>query len=119
VEAGIAGALTSFGYLIFRTRSAPIDRRERQIALTLAFGVTTMMAELVYYNLSWPSSQARLMYPALAPLVMVSALAVRAAARKLAPAPLWRWAAPAAIAALGVAWVASFSAALDGWHVVG
>ena len=119
IEVAVAATAISFIYLILVAPGSRIDRRERQVALTLTAGIVTLLVELVIYNLSWPASQSRLMYPALAPLVIVLALAVRHTGAKLPWPRAMPWVIPFALATLGLAWVAPFAAGVNGVHARG
>ena len=113
--AGICMAC-SLVYLVVLTPGRPIERSEREIVVTLTAGIALLFVELIVYNLTWPySNQGRYLYPALAPIAIVSALALKHAAARVSPL-IRRWALPALVGFLSVAWTVSFHSGMAGFH---
>ncbi|MEO8259433.1 MAG: glycosyltransferase family 39 protein [Acidobacteriota bacterium] len=106
----------SLVYLVVLTPVRPVERAEREIVVTLAAGIAILFLELVLYNLTWPNTnQGRYLYPALAPIAIVAALAVKHAAARVSP-PLRCWALPVLVVFLSVAWTISFHSGVAGFH---
>ena len=106
----------SLVYLVVLTPGRPIERSEREIVVTLTAGIALLLVELIVYNLTWPySNQGRYLYPALAPIAIVSALALKHAAARVSPL-IRRWALPALVGFLSVAWTVSFHSGMVGFH---
>ena len=113
--AGICMAC-SLAYLVVLTPRRPIAGSEREIVVTLSAGIALLSVELILYNLTWPNTnQGRYLYPVLAPIAIVSALALKHAAARVPP-PLRCWALPALVGFLSVAWTISFHSGMAGFH---
>jgi len=109
----MAGSLV---HLVVLAPRRPIARSEREIVVTLSAAIALLFAELILYNITWPNTnQGRYLYPVLAPLAIVSALAVKHAAGRVSPL-LRGWALPALIVFLSVAWTISFHSGMAGFH---
>ena len=103
-------------YLVALTPGRPIERPAREIAVTLTAGIALLFLELIFYNLTWPyTNQGRYLYPALAPIAIVSALALKHAAARASPL-IRRWALPALVVLLSLAWTVSFHSGMAGFH---
>ena len=113
--AGICVAC-SLIYLVVLTPGRPIERSEREIVATLTAGIALLFAELIFYNRTWPNTnQGRYLYPALAPIAIVSALALKHAAARVSPL-IRHWTLPALVVFLSVAWIVSFHSGMAGFH---
>lgn len=116
---GMCIAVPLVSLVVLAPRRA-IERRECEIAVTLSTGIAILVVELVAYNITWPySHQGRLLYPALAPMAIVSALALRHAFARLRWPGVQRWALAGLLMAIGVLWTISFHSALVGFHGIG
>ena len=106
----------SLVYLVVLTPGRPIERSEREIAVTLSASIALLFGELIIYNLTWPyTNQGRYLYPVLAPMAIVLALALKHAAARVPPL-IRRWALPALVVFLSVAWTISFHSGMAGFH---
>jgi hypothetical protein len=117
VVAGVCVAVSLISLVLFMPEW-PIERHEREIGVTLSAGVAILFGELVIYNIAWPGTdQGRYLYPALAPIAIVSALALRHAGIRLPRSGLRRWALPVLILIVAAAWALAFRSGFGGFHV--
>jgi hypothetical protein len=116
VIAGVCVAVSVISLVLF-IPEWPIERRECEIAVTLSASVAILFGELIIYNIAWPyTHQGRYLYPALAPIAIVSALALRHAGVRLPRSGLRQWALPAFILIVAAAWTVAFRSGFAGFH---
>ena len=113
----VVAATVSFSAVVLAKRDTHVVQQEREMALTLMSGIVVLVVMFVSYNMSWHASQARLLYPAIAPTAIVVALAIRSAGRRPGAIAAKRWVIPAVLAALGMAWIVCLFTGYRGLHI--
>ena len=102
-------------YLRRVVRRSTVPAREREVAWTFVAGVASAVVMFVGLNLAWFAAQARLLYPALVPLLGLAAMGVRSLARdaqRWIPRPVMAVAVSLWLVAMAAAWLLTWRWAL-------
>jgi 4-amino-4-deoxy-L-arabinose transferase-like glycosyltransferase len=77
----LISALAAFGFLLFLARAAlgksPLTPHQKGSLLLMALALTVVLAQLIYYNLSFVQAQGRYLFPAILPIALFFVLGLR------------------------------------------